>query len=216
MSPEIQSRTHSRSPLGAKPHKAIRGGIAQDCSRLRVVLNRGTHKIPHSGSIFGVLRSVFWLVSLILLAPEVGLEPTTLRLTATELVAFPLATDCYKSLFVMDLADLQIFHIATRTPCFSIDFDRAWVQKWVQRLCSLAGLALPHLTGPICVSSTIRPDVATNDLSSRSAGLTVARATHVWDSDASVLCELAGKGAPRIRPDPWWFGRRDDLGRADG
>jgi len=32
------------------------------------------------------------------LAPEVGLEPTTLRLTASESLDFPAATDCYKSL----------------------------------------------------------------------------------------------------------------------
>jgi hypothetical protein len=51
----------------------------------------------------------------------------------------------------MDLADLQIFHIATRTPCFSIDFDRAWVQKWVQRLCSLAGLAPPFDWANMCI-----------------------------------------------------------------
>jgi hypothetical protein len=65
------------------------------------------------------------------------LNPTTLRLTATELVNSPLATDCYKTSFVMNLADLQVSRIATRNPRFSTDIERAWVQKWVQRLCPL-------------------------------------------------------------------------------
>ena len=92
-----------------------------------------------------ILAAFHFADSIVVLAPEVGLEPTTLRLTATELVNFPLATDCYKSLFVMNLADLQVSRIATRNPRFSTDFERAWVQKWVQRLCPLTITLYRHI-----------------------------------------------------------------------
>ncbi len=53
------------------------------------------------------------------MAPEVGLEPTTLRLTATESAYFPTATDCYKSLSVIHLDLPSLSRIA-------IDLDQLW------------------------------------------------------------------------------------------
>jgi len=43
------------------------------------------------------------LSCLFYLAPEVGLEPTTLRLTAIEFAGLPAAIDCYKPLYKMRL-----------------------------------------------------------------------------------------------------------------
>jgi len=69
---------------------------------------------------------------MILLAPEVGLEPTTLRLTATEFVASPPAIDCYKSLYDLHLAILSVCQITTHIYPIMPDFERAWAQKWAQ------------------------------------------------------------------------------------
>jgi hypothetical protein len=46
------------------------------------------------------------------MAPEVGLEPTTLRLTAKELVEFPATTGYYSSLSVMYLGPSSVSRIA--------------------------------------------------------------------------------------------------------
>jgi hypothetical protein len=66
------------------------------------------------------------------LAPEVGLEPTTLRLTALESVYSPVATVYYKTLFLIQLDRYSLHTIAIRTNLIMPDFEGAWVQKWVQ------------------------------------------------------------------------------------
>jgi hypothetical protein len=72
------------------------------------------------------------------MAPEVGLEPTTLRLTASEFVDFPAATGCYKPLSVSYLATSSCLRIATQTCPIMTDFDGAWAQKWAQSIpCSV-------------------------------------------------------------------------------
>ena len=66
------------------------------------------------------------------MAPEVGLEPTTLRLTASELPSPPTAIDCCKSLYTSRLD--QLFS-ALRCYLFGLiatDFELAWAQKWAQ------------------------------------------------------------------------------------
>jgi hypothetical protein len=69
---------------------------------------------------------------LILLAPEVGLEPTTLRLTAMELVGSTTTIGCYKLLPDMHLDPPSLLRITIHTCPIMTDFERAWVQKWVQ------------------------------------------------------------------------------------
>src|SRR5216683_465209 len=69
---------------------------------------------------------------MILLAPEVGLEPTTLRLTAKESLDPPATIDCYKFLSVMHLWYIPSSRIAIHTCPIVTHFERAWAQKWVQ------------------------------------------------------------------------------------
>jgi len=52
---------------------------------------------------------------LIFLAPQVGLEPTTLRLTATEFASPPAAIVCYKPLYKIRLRDPQKLRLAIHT-----------------------------------------------------------------------------------------------------
>jgi hypothetical protein len=72
------------------------------------------------------------LISMVFMAPEVGLEPTTLRLTAVESVYFPIATDCYESLPVIHLAPFSPFENCSLLGPIMTHFDRAWAQKWAQ------------------------------------------------------------------------------------
>jgi hypothetical protein len=70
--------------------------------------------------------------SLILLAPEVGLEPTTLRLTASEFPSPSTAIDCCKPLYT---SRLDQFLSALRCYLYGLiatDFELAWAQKWAQ------------------------------------------------------------------------------------
>ena len=75
------------------------------------------------------------------LAPQVGLEPTTLRLTENEFAAPPAAIDCYKPLYDMHLSPQS--HSADCYPLGSItiDFEGAWAQKWAQRNSRVASLS---------------------------------------------------------------------------
>src|SRR5665213_2283673 len=52
-------------------------------------------KVPTVKGGFLDFEGELMLVVIDSLAPEVGLEPTTLRLTASESLDFPAATDCY-------------------------------------------------------------------------------------------------------------------------
>ena len=90
---------------------------------------------PPQWLIFGTFfRRVMGRCNLLILklAPEVGLEPTTLRLTATESVYFPTATDCYKLLPVMHSDPPALLKIATHICPIMTDFEGAWAQKWAQ------------------------------------------------------------------------------------
>ena len=69
-----------------------------------------------------------------ILAPEVGLEPTTLRLTAPESVDFPAATDCYNHLPTNHLDPYSFRRTPTKTCPIMTDFDGAWAQKWAQSI----------------------------------------------------------------------------------
>jgi hypothetical protein len=64
------------------------------------------------------------------MAPEVGLEPTTLRLTASELPSPPTAIDCCKSLYTSMLEQcLSALHCYLNG-LITTDFEIAWAQKW--------------------------------------------------------------------------------------
>src|ERR1700679_929008 len=66
---------------------------------------------------------------LILLAPEVGLEPTTLRVTASEFPSPSTAIDCCKSLYT---SRLDQFLLALRCYIYGLidtDFELAWGKK---------------------------------------------------------------------------------------
>ena len=66
------------------------------------------------------------------MAPEVGLEPTTLRLTALELSASPATIRCYRLLAIIHLDPPAGVRIATGMCSIMTHFESAWVQKWVQ------------------------------------------------------------------------------------
>src|ERR1700730_15109822 len=85
------------------------------------------------GEVYG--RGCFkWLINM---APEVGLEPTTLRLTASEFPSPSTAIDCCKSLYT---SRLDQFLSALRCYIYSLiatDIELAWAQKWAQSFQSL-------------------------------------------------------------------------------
>jgi hypothetical protein len=87
--------------------------------------------------------------SLIILAPEVGLEPTTLRLTTSESVDLPAATDCYNHLSINHLDPNSFRRTTTQTCPIMIDFDGAWAQKWAQSIPSPCPALLAKLDGGI-------------------------------------------------------------------
>ena len=66
------------------------------------------------------------------LAPQVGLEPTTLRLTAVEFANPPAAINYYKPLYMIRLRAGQVSKIAIRAAGIVPDFEGAWAQKWAQ------------------------------------------------------------------------------------
>ena len=63
------------------------------------------------------------------MAPEVGLEPTTLRLTAVEAGVVPVTICCYKLLFVSYLRRFLQGSFTTRTACFATGFERVTTQN---------------------------------------------------------------------------------------
>jgi hypothetical protein len=78
------------------------------------------------------------------MAPEVGLEPTTLRLTASESADFPAATDCYNYLPINQLDPNSFRRTTTQTCPIMTDFDGAWAQKWAQSIpCSMCHIGDP-------------------------------------------------------------------------
>ena len=64
------------------------------------------------------------------MAPEVGLEPTTLRLTASELPSSPTAIDYCKSLYTSTLDQFLSTMRCYSYALIAIDFEIAWAQKW--------------------------------------------------------------------------------------
>jgi hypothetical protein len=78
-------------------------------------------------TMWGSVSVMYWF-----LAPEVGLEPTTLRLTATELVVVLLPTDCYKFLSVLHLDPSPSLRFVTHICLIMTYFEGAWAQKWTQ------------------------------------------------------------------------------------
>jgi hypothetical protein len=71
------------------------------------------------------------------MAPEVGLEPTTLRLTASEFPSPSPAIVCCKSLYKSKLENTASTVHCYRYCLIATDFERAWAQKWVQSFQSL-------------------------------------------------------------------------------
>jgi hypothetical protein len=71
------------------------------------------------------------------MAPEVGLEPTTLRLTASEFPSPSSAIVCCKSLYKSKLENTASTVHCYRYCLIVTDFERAWAQKWVQSFQSL-------------------------------------------------------------------------------
>jgi hypothetical protein len=66
--------------------------------------------------------------------PNIGLEPTTLRLAASESVDFPTATDCYNYLLSIIYTKNFFQRTTTQTGPIMTDFDGAWAQKWAQSI----------------------------------------------------------------------------------
>ena len=75
------------------------------------------------------------------MAPQGGLEPTTLRLTANEFAGPPAAIDCYKPLYEMHLSSEQQSADCDQLGSIVIDFEGAWAQKWAQRNIRVAPLS---------------------------------------------------------------------------
>jgi hypothetical protein len=75
------------------------------------------------------------------MAPQVGLEPTTLRLTANEFAAPSAAIDCYKPLYDMHLSFQSYSADCYPLGSITIDFEGAWAQKWAQRNIRFAPLS---------------------------------------------------------------------------
>jgi hypothetical protein len=108
------------------------------------------------------------------MAPQVGLEPTTLRLTANEFAAPPAAIDCYKPLYDMHLSSQS--HSADCYPLGSItiDFEGAWAQKWAQRNIRAAPPLAQRICGKVAVLEpySAEIDVARVKVSNQPATLT--------------------------------------------
>jgi hypothetical protein len=87
---------------------------ARKCSKLPLGQEECRGPPTDFPSRFAITAAKFERFCMLLkgMAPEVGLEPTTLRLTATESVYFPTATDCYKLLPVMHLDPPYLLNIA--------------------------------------------------------------------------------------------------------
>jgi hypothetical protein len=68
---------------------------------------------------------------------EVGLEPTTLRLTASEFPSPSPAIVCCKSLYKSKLEKTASTVHRYRYCLIATDFERAWAQKWVQSFQSI-------------------------------------------------------------------------------
>jgi len=66
------------------------------------------------------------------MAPEVGLEPTTLRLTASEFPSPSTTIVCCKSLYKSKLENTALAFLCYRYCLIATDSERAWAQKWVQ------------------------------------------------------------------------------------
>ena len=69
------------------------------------------------------------LILMVFMAPEVGLEPTTLRLTAVGVGVLPVTTCCYKLLSVSYLRRFLQGPFTTRTACFATGFERVTTQN---------------------------------------------------------------------------------------
>jgi hypothetical protein len=61
-----------------------------------------------------------------------GLEPTTLRLTASEFPSPSPAIVCCKSLYKSKLENGASTFLCYRYCLIATDSERAWAQKWVQ------------------------------------------------------------------------------------
>src|SRR5258708_32888481 len=77
------------------------------------------------------------------MAPEVGLEPTTLRLTASEFPSPSPAIVCCKSLYSSKLENTASTVDCYRYCLIATDFERVWAHKWVQSFQSLFGSLRP-------------------------------------------------------------------------
>jgi hypothetical protein len=84
-----------------------------------------------------ILAAFHFADSIVVLAPEVGLEPTTLRLTASEFPSPSTAIVCCKSLYKSKLENPVSTVHCYRYCLIATDFERAWAQKWVQSFQSL-------------------------------------------------------------------------------
>ena len=93
------------------------------------------------------------------MAPQVGLEPTTLRLTANEFAAPPAAIDCYKPLYDMHLSSQSHSADCYRLGSITIDFEGAWAQKWAQRnSCPLAQRICRKIAELFAIHGPVIPD----------------------------------------------------------
>ena len=63
------------------------------------------------------------------MAPEVGLEPTTLRLTAAGVGVLPVTICRYKLLYISYLRQFLQGPFTTRTTCFATGFERVTTQN---------------------------------------------------------------------------------------
>jgi hypothetical protein len=107
--------------------------IAQNQSQLCRVSMLGTHKNPRNRLFLKSLEERYGTVSLRNdMAPEGGLEPTTLRLTASEFPSRSPAIVCCKSLYKSKLENTASTVHRYRYCLIATDFERAWAQKWVQ------------------------------------------------------------------------------------
>jgi len=95
-----------------------------------------SHQNSHLAKIkmAAILAAFHFADSIVFMAPEVGLEPTTLRLTALESAVPPATIRCYKLLSIIHLDPSPAFRIATCMCPIMTHFERAWVQKWGQYL----------------------------------------------------------------------------------
>jgi len=76
-----------------------------------------SHQNSHSTKIkmAAILATSHLIDFILVLAPQVGLEPTTLRLRATEFASPPAAIVCYKPLYKIHLRAAQKLLLAIHT-----------------------------------------------------------------------------------------------------